>query len=227
MKNARALILIGMVIFCPGRAYAGDGWWDWLDAFSGPGPFHGASFSEKLWCPQAANQQEQQPLRKGFYNCGLSDRSTDIKAALTLSASWLTSGSQPRFRDLDHEDPNNTRSVTVFRLDPAWNVRIHETLDFGFGVGYMRVSGDGFEPLNRVTITPASVTFVPFASVSDSHWGRVFRIKFGVTFVPGPGDISGSDFGAPEADLQLGSEMLPRMSVGVDFGSIWSAITKE
>ena len=41
MKTIRLLLLVVLVAFCPARAYALEGWWDWLDALSGPGPYVG------------------------------------------------------------------------------------------------------------------------------------------------------------------------------------------
>jgi hypothetical protein len=200
MKTIRLLLLIALIAFCPTRAYALEGWWDWLDALSGPGPYWGFGVGQTLLC-QPASSTDFERL------CWREDR--ELRQVVEARASWLwwTFGEQ-RFQD----DPGDVRSVRAFSLDGFYLVRINDDfdIDVGPGVGLLRFSGDGFDPIYRFTVTPLSFSIAPFAKAAQPA-ARNFRLRLDSMYVPK--GFTGQDFGNFVTTFETNGEFLTRMSV--------------
>jgi hypothetical protein len=201
MKTIRLLLLIALVAFYPARAYALEGWWDWLDALSGPGPYHGLGFGQTLLC-KAGSDNNFRSL------CWRED--AELRQVVEARVSWFIwdFGAQ-RFQD----DPGDTRSVNAFALDGFYLFRINDDLDIdiGPGVGLLRYSGEGFDPLYRFTVTPLSFSIAPFASRSPSRFARAFRLRLDAMVVPE--GFTGEQFGNTVTSFRTGGEFLTRMAV--------------
>ena len=51
MTRVRLIVLVGLfALCCPAGAYAQSDFLDWLDSFSGPGPFHGVTIGMRTVC---------------------------------------------------------------------------------------------------------------------------------------------------------------------------------
>jgi hypothetical protein len=199
MKTIRLLLVITLISFSPTRAYALEGWWDWLDALSGPGPFHGIGFGQSLLCKAGTNNDFTR----------FCWRENDQRQILEARVSWFVwdFGDQ-RFQD----DPGDTRSINAFSLDGFYLFRINEELDInvGPGVGLLRYSGEGFEPVYRFTFTPLSFSIAPFSG-SQSSVARAFRLRLDSMYVPQ--GFEGSDFGNFVTQFKTNGEFLTRMSI--------------
>jgi hypothetical protein len=135
-----------------------------------------------------------------------------------LRASWLTSGNNPRFKDA----PADTRPVHGFRLDPIYLLRVDRALDIGAGAGFIRFSGEGFDPLYRFTFTPLSVSFVPLAVARDSAWTRVLRVRFEETYLTK--GFVGADFGNRDTKFSTGGEFKTTAGIVVNFVALMEAL---
>ena len=201
MKTIRLLLLVVLVAFCPARAYALEGWWDWLDALSGPGPYHGLGFGFWIACAPEAEQ--------GLQALCLREREPDqFKRMLDVRFSFDVWGGGQRFQD----DPGDARSVNAFSFDTFYLFRINTTLDIdvGPGVGFVRYSGDGFEPIYRFTFSPLSFSMAPFAE-SEPRWVRGVRVRLDSMYVPQ--GFTATDFGNFASRFETNGEFLTRMAV--------------
>lgn len=200
MKTIRLLVVIALIAFCPAPAYALEGWWDWLDALSGPGPYHGFGIGQTLFCKAGSNNNFTR----------LCWRETDQRQIVEARISWfIWDFGDQRFQD----DQGDTRSVNAFAFDGFYLFRINEDLDInvGPGVGLLRYSGDGFDPLYRFTFTPLSFSIAPFASRSQSRVARGFRLRLDAMVVPQ--GFTGEQFGNTVTSFRSGGEFLTRMAV--------------
>jgi hypothetical protein len=213
MKRSRLLLLVGIFAVWPSLASAQDGWFGWLEQLSGPGPFHGGGAAVRLFCVL-----EDGKVTRCFTDQN-ADRNNPIRGVFELRASWLTSGDNPRFRDT----PADTRSVHAFWIDPVFFVRVDRALDVGAGAGLIRFSGDGFNPLYRMTFTPVSVSFVPFAFAQPGdaglrRWARVVRLRFEETYLTK--GFTGADFGSTDTKFSTGGEFRASAGIVFDFASL-------
>jgi hypothetical protein len=206
MSKSRLFVLVGLLALWPATARA-EGWWGWLEELSGPGPFHGGGSFIRLFCVTT------KPL--GVDTC-FSDGDARILKVIELRGGFLTSGERQRFADAT-ADPNNTHPVHVVRFDLVDMVRVHKMLDVGGGVGFLRFSGDGFDPFYRFTVAPLSVSFTPFA-FKDQRWSRVLRFRFDETYVT-KGFNGVSDFNT-RTSFSTGGEFLAAGAIVVDLASL-------
>jgi hypothetical protein len=201
MKTIRLLLMIALIAFCPARAYALEGWWDWLDALSGPGPYHGLGFGQTLLC-KAESDNNFRTL------CWRED--AELRQVVEARVSWfIWDFGDQRFQD----DPGDIRSVNAFAFDGFYLFRINDDLDIdiGPGMGFLRYSGEGFDPLYRFTFTPLSFSIAPFASRSQSQVARGFRLRLDAMVVPA--GFTGGQFGNTVTSFRSGGEFLTRMAI--------------
>jgi hypothetical protein len=199
MKTIQLLLVVTLISFFPARAYALEGWWDWLDALSGPGPFHGIGIGQTLFCKAGTNNNFTR----------LCWRESDQRQIVEARVSWFVWGfGDQRFQD----DPGDNRSINAFSLDGFYLFRINEDLDIdvGPGVGLLRYSGEGFDPVYRFTFTPLSFSIAPFRS-AQSPVARAFRLRLDSMYVPQ--GFEGSDFGNFVTQFKTNGEFLTRMAI--------------
>jgi hypothetical protein len=206
MKTIRLLLLVVLVAFCPARAYALEGWWDWLDALSGPGPYVGVGAIGHSFCvpgmPRPANT-----------NCFRenSDRDQRFRQVIDVRTGWMTDVGDQRFQD----DPRDLGTANVWSLEGIYLFRLSGSfqIDVGPGVGLMRFSGKdrsgegSFDAIYRFTIIPVSFSFAPLAP-KDVDW---LRLRLDSIYVPD--GFSGNQFGNTETSFSSGGEFLTRLAV--------------
>jgi hypothetical protein len=217
----RAALFVTVLVCALGRpvgAYAQSDFIDWLESFSGPGPFHTyypLSIGGRILC----GYDEGTGHRVG--TC-LSDVAPNIKTVLTAEYAWASSHNNERFGGVT-TDPLNTSPVNTSRVLVTLSYRLSPMFDIGVGGGAMVFTGDGFDNQTHAVLTPLAVTFTPFGYLRDRQlvkWGRVIRVKFAEKYVLG--DISAADFHSPATYLRHG-ELNPEFRVGFDF---WSFLVR-
>lgn len=209
----KRVVLIGLLALCalarPANAFAQGDFLDWLEGFSGPGPFH--SYMRSIGTRVLCTYDEGDTHRVG--TC-LSDVDPKIKTVLTVQYAWASSYDNSRFENVD---PNNRTPVNTSRFLVNYYYRFSPMLDVGVGTGMFMFTGDGFDNQPHPVLTPLALTFTPFGflhSEKSAKWGRVIRVKFDEKYVLG--DINSVDFHSPAGYLKHG-EMNRGVSVGVDF----------
>jgi len=132
-------------------------------------------------------------------------------------ASFTSEDGAVRFKDLPGEAPLNRAPVHLKAVSALYLFRVHPAVDVGPGIGFMRLSGDGFEAFNRFTFTPASVSVSPFAFVpawGHNRYAHIVRVEIDTSFVPQ--GFKGSDFGNAQTTFDSGPEFLTRAAFVID-----------
>jgi hypothetical protein len=195
-------------------AHAESDFWDTISSFSGPGPFKGVTFGQRIFCVK-----ENTDARTHRTASCMSDVDDKIKALVSAEFGVYTSGDNYRFTDV----LTDKRSVRLWRLHATYYHRISPMLDIGAGAGVIIFTGDGFDHQSHPVVTPVEVVLTPLGFIRSSpraaKWGRLLRVHFSESWVYG--DIKASDFGSPSTYLTTG-EFSRKFGIGVDIGSLIS-----
>jgi hypothetical protein len=180
--------------------------WSWLEELSGPGPFTGGMVTVTLACV------------KGHQLDFCAIPTEEKRQSIALRLGSLSSGDALRFKDLPDTDENR-RSVHVKPVSVLWLLRVHPSLQIGPGIGFMRVSGQDFHAFSKLSLTPLSAAFSPFAL--RSRWANkpaahLFRFEIDESFFPQ--GFKGSDFENTRTKFDSGPEFLTRFGMVIDFG---------
>lgn len=184
--NLRVLFLVCVCLACARTAHAQDGWLEWIEKMSGPGPFWGAGGYVRVGCWNDKNQYA--------WFCWRSPdrypdaRPKDERHILALGIGYFWSfDNEPRFSDT----PNDTAPIQILRFEPRYYYRFHQALDAGVGVSLRRYSGQGsgdFAPFVQWGVTPASIVFTPLAlgtKDTDNPWRRLVKVHLDETWISG------------------------------------------
>ena len=178
-------------------------------SFSGPGPFKGVTFGERVFCVKETDRN-----RFGASTC-ISDVDEQIRALVNAEFGDYTSGDKPRFSDT----PLDTRTVNLWRVHATYFYRVSPLLDLGAGAGVMIFTGEGFDSQSHFVMTPLSLVFTPLGFIRSTptatKWGRLVRVNFSESYVPG--DIKASDFNSTSSYATHG-EFNRKFGIGVDIG---------
>jgi hypothetical protein len=190
---------------------------DWLNGFSGPGPFYG-HFGQSVTLRAMCIKEDGKDGHRAD-TCFLDDADEKIKVVIAGTFSWASSHDNPRFAD----DPTNTVPVNSSRIEFTYSYRVSPMLDVGVGVGTLAFTGDGVATAWHPLITPVQMTFVPFGFIRKGRgekWGRLLRFGFADRYVLG--DINAKkDFGSTSSYLTHG-EFNPSFSIGLDILSLFA-----
>jgi len=215
MKKVRLIALIVLVVVRPSGACAQD-ILDWLNSFSGPGPFHGhigQSISVRALCIK----DDEQGAGHHADTCFFDDMDDKIRVLIGVTFSWTSSHDNPRFSSAASTDPLNDLPVNATRLEGTYSYRVSPMVDVGVGAGALVFSGDGFANQVHPFVTAVQMTFVPLGFLRQGaglKWGRVLKLRFADRYVMG--DINAkADFGSTASYLTHG-EFNPSFSIGVD-----------
>lgn len=214
MKRMR-LCLFGLLFLAfPAVAHAESDWWDFLEGLSGPGPFKGVTFGQRVLCIK-----EDDRARTHTATSCMSDVDDNIRALVNVEFGFYTSGDRPRFSDT----PNDRATVHLWRLHSTYYLRVSPILDIGAGGGVYIFTGGGFDHQTHPIVTPVEAILVPLGFIRSSpratKLGRLLRLHFSQSWVFG--DIKAADFGSLSTYLRTG-EFNRKFGIGVDIGSLIS-----
>lgn len=216
MKFARLLIFVMFVCLWPGTAHAARSWWGWLEELSGPGPFTGPMYSMPAVCWDSEGKKI--PCR--LFRRSDGERDKDIKKSLEITAGWLTSRSNPRFKDLvtaNMDHPDNRRSVFAFPVNATYLFRPHRSLDIGPGAGVLFFSGKDVRVKARFVVIPVSASWKFLLCSRTNHWiRRALSLEFQTNYILQ--GFSGRDFGSSTTRFTSGRELVGSIGVAVDLG---------
>jgi hypothetical protein len=191
MRRFRSLVLVAAFVLFPSLAHAG--WLDWINRLSGPGPFVGVGEDFDVLCIDANGN-----LVPGCFGVVLF-RPTgpgvtaieQLPHVISVRAEKYWSVGSERFTDLEGTPFSDTRGVSLTRFVGLYQRRVSSALQFGPGMGFVRVSGDGFNTVNRAVLVPASVTWGPFDH-SSSKLAKPWRVVVDASVILK--GFKGSDF---------------------------------
>ena len=227
MRTARLLVFVLAAALCPAVAQANI--WSWLEELSGPGPFHGGV----IWVPVACRDkgpENDQPLQ--WHPCLVrvttraeeqirSTKPLPVPLIFAVKAGWLRSDPGPRFKDLPATDPDNQGRVSVVPVSGLFLFRVHRALDLGGGAGLLRVSGEGFDPLYRMSLIPLSGSITPLAfnpEWQDHRWAYILRAEIETSYYFK--GFKGTDFNNTRTSFKSGPEFLTRVGFVIDAGAL-------
>ena len=232
MRNVRLLMIVALFALWPTDAHAGRGFWGWLEELSGPGPFKAVLpvVTHEIACIR--------DNRLTFLDCieltkkhpplpgpnPIEPVKGKVQARIAFGFGRFNSDADTRrFKDLPASDPGNLGTVHVTTFSTSLLFRPYKALDIGPGVGYMQVSGDGLKTVRRLTLTPMTTLFSPFAlkkKWEEKPAAYVLRFELQTTFVPQ--GFKGSDFGNMRTTFDSGPEFLTRFATVIDLSAfIW------
>ena len=214
MKTLRFCVCALLLLSLPRPAYAQSDFWDWIESFSGPGPFHGSfhSVNSRLLCTESTGG-----THTVNWWCG-DDTRPNIRTVLSAEVAWPDSDSNPRFADAVSELQNNGK-VRATRFVVNYSYRFHPMIDLGVGAGVLVFSGDDFRNQSHPVVSPLTLTFTPLGFLHGdgnvARWGRLIRIKYAERYVMG--DIRAQDFNSLKSTYFKSGEWNTNISVMVDF----------
>jgi len=218
IRTTGAMVLLGLLFLTPGRAEAADGWLDWLDGWSGPGPFVGAGVSLEVLCwreddnapripedpDQNADNADPNDTKPTF--CFEQRLKKPAKHTLSARAGWyFWKTREQRFSD----EPKDTGTVKIVRLEWQYALRVHRLVEIGAGIGLMNIYGDGFDSIQRLIISPLT------ASIAFSEEMSPVQVRLRLSGVYMPTGFVGEDFGNQVTHYETKSEFVP--SIGLEF----------
>ena len=208
MRRMRLCVFALLFVGLPCVAHAQSDFWDFIESFSGPGPFQGMTVSARLLC---IDQN-----KATYWGC-FNDTKESIRWVLNVDSSvpYLTSDDNARFKDT----PNDKRTVHVYKFGATMFYRFHAMVDLGAGVGAYVFGGDDVNRFSRLTATPINLVFTPLGwmhrSPTATKWGRVVRVSFAETYVTQ--GINPSNF-MSASSYTKGGEFVNNVTVGLDIG---------
>jgi hypothetical protein len=246
MKGTRLLLAVVFVAVCltPDHAYAnGGGWWDWLDAFSGPGPFNNgwqidfrvackvdhpgdtgvgedASGDRAQWVGPLAvfghgSRQGGGYKKSDGFKCLTNSR--EVRSTFEVRGGRITSETKALFSDTPRTELVGT--VAANTIQAYFMRRLHPAFTVGAGAGVIWVSGDTVEGHpTRFVFTPLSVAFMPltlFLSGNHSRQAGLVAIRFEEVGVIGR--LKASDFnGRSSSSFETRGDLVRSVSITFD-----------
>jgi hypothetical protein len=245
VTKLRMLVFLSVLILLPttARAADDDGWWGWLERLSGPGKFFGGSYGFSVLCvpqgytdttppdPQprpAPGEPDPKPkvvVVHGELSPCLKKTPDALKRGLMpvqqlvmVRIGYFSSLSNERFPDA----PGDTRPVHVLEIAATYTYRFHRSFEAGFGAGMLRFSGDGFSSFSRFEVSPAIVSFAPFAVASDHSWAQIVRLRLEETYISK--GMTGADFGNTVTKFSTDAELNRRFGFLIDGLALRNAV---
>jgi len=186
----------------------------WLEELSGPGPFHGDILSATVLCNEG-----------GIWKlCAVPNRDA-VRQTIAFKIGRYESKEGPRFKDLPLSATDNAAQVIAVPLSVFWQFRLHRSLDVGPGVGFLRLAGRGFDAVYKLSLTPVSASFTPFAlnpEWAKSEWAHIVRVELDTSYFPQ--GFKGTDFNNSQTTFDSGPEFLTRTGIVFDVTAIGGAI---
>lgn len=215
---AFAIVLAGLMM--PRPAYAHAGWWDWLDALSGPGPFsNGIMVDTRVMC----RVEQDQPADKNdaswesyFSDPDCIANSERVKSFFEIRAGRITSDEKALFSDAPNEPKGRVAAHLVSGL---FMRQFDPTLAIGTGIGWLWFSGSNVKGHpGRVAFTPISIAFSPLKVFAPSSRKAGF-IVIHAEEIAVLGRLAAKDFDpSSRSSFNTNSDLVSSIAVTFDFG---------
>jgi hypothetical protein len=219
MTNVRLCLLFVLIAAWPGSARA-QGWWDFLEELSGPGPFYGgvtAVLKPVCFVEKTPGRDDRVVVGwwgkgpAGDYPCLVKSKS--VHSYVEVRVGHARTDDKPLFSDVQNQllgraGANLVEGLVMRQLDPAVSI--------GAGAGVLWFSGSVItSAVPMFTATPISVSVTPFRLTgAKSRWSRlvVFRFEEIAIF----GTTRAKDFNSASQSTFVANTEVKR-SFGIDF----------
>lgn len=197
-----AVLVIGTVLWSVQPAYANL--WDWLQEFSGPGPYHARfpNFMADL-CPDDGALLRDFQVKKQ----DLARSEGDEGQHVTCFFADL------RFFANNDNDNFGVKKVHVDIIEVGASARLHRAISLGFGGGLMRISTPDHTAYKGVLTGPRLIVKPFLLYGSNSFWQKsparqrwyylLGSIKYYVKEDVALGHVRGKDFGLQPGDANF------------------------
>lgn len=214
-----ALLLAGL----PGPAAAKQGFWEMLEALSGPGPFTGGGVNLPLVCGTTTNREG--PWVDHQANAGFPCWNDEIEPDRRFRR-WFGSVRLARYRSLDNDlqyasgvfDTSSQREddVVWWQIGASFTWAASRAIDLRSGVDANLFSSrrQVFESFSRPSLTIVQVDWRPVRE----GWARIFSLGIGTDVMLGT--LDAIDFGAVPGTFRVRNEVRTRAAFAVDFGRL-------
>jgi len=197
MPRMRVLLFLCACLLIANAAGAQDGWMEWIEKMSGPGPWYGGGPRIPLVCWNSGNKL---PFCIAKVDVQHPHRPEDDRHMLQGGFGFFrTFADEPRFENT----PNDTRPVHLTRIDLRYYFRPSRvpSLDVGGGLQFWRFSGEAtgdFTPFWQPGFTGSAV-FTPLALLQHrdqpvNGWLRVIKLRGEASVILG---LTGDKFNNP------------------------------
>ena len=217
MTKARLLVVVALLVVWPRAAHAESGLIEYLEQWSGPGPYISKPFFAedfRVTCRSAAGAWIS------IKNGPCLNNQADIKQFFLVGFALGKQGERVLFAD----DPSDKQEVATFTLRAAYMYRINPVLDVGPGIQAVRYADSFFGsnrfsfwrvgPSIRVHITPLGIAHKSDDTSKKSLARRMVYVQFEDTWVPV--GMSGGDFHNSVTKFDSGKEFQTRLNLTID-----------
>jgi hypothetical protein len=213
------LILASCVCLQLAAASPAHAWWDYIEQFSGPGPFKGFDIEARLICwhedtdPDNDDEAKVSVFVPGaiISACKRLDKNERRRASLDLGMRFVWKGDDPKFAD------GERISLTTFEPAFSWNPippGRYDWFDVGFGAGIYWISSKGFPSVSGAFLEPARLDFHAPSSC-ESRWCGLLVVRASMLVFPG-GFEPGAFAARADVDERISRDWVPALSLFVD-----------
>jgi hypothetical protein len=174
MRRFSAVVVFSVMLqaVVPASAYA---WWEWIEQFSGAGPFTGISIEARFVCfvavpGQAVQARPVSGLELVAGSCKL--RSDEVRrASIDLGIRFVSADDDPRFA--------NGEPIKLTTLAPSmsWNLipsKRWDFVDYGVGAGVYWFTSTEFPVMRGAFIEPIRIDFHATTAFKErTKWSAV------------------------------------------------------
>lgn len=211
-------ILVQVCVATPALA-----WWDWLEEWSGPGPWKGPVFGARLVCFVADKNAPTQGVRPKVVPVGL------LYSACELDdTEWRRASIELGMRFLWTRDDRfaGGRRISLTTLEPSFSWSIINNpdwnfVDYGMGGGFYWVSSEAFPSVNGGFLEPLRLDF--HAPANSNPWARIPILRVGVLVFPG-GFEPGAFAPGPGAARRISRDWAKYIGIYTDLDALVEAV---
>lgn len=213
MAKMRIMFFVCACTLVAGSARAQDGWMEWIEKMSGPGPWFGGGPKFPAACWNKDGRVSILCLHK--VDVQHPSRPEDDRHMLQVGFGFFqTFSDTPRFENT----PDDKRPIRLTRFDFRYYFRPQQAIDVGGSFLLWRFSGQGagdFTPFTQTGLT-GSFVFTPLALKQKSDqrvngWLRVIKAKVDASVIFG---LTGDKFNNPAFKKR---EVVPSVGLILDF----------
>ena len=227
MRRSILLVMLTLLLIMPSRSARASGFWDWMQEWSGPGPFVGKGHRPPVLvnlCSDAYREVSS---------------AADSPSCLYFDVRWLETEANDNF-------PVPV-SVTLFDVGVTTKAqvwRLHDAVEVGYGVGWLHAKSGtrgtlGGKSMNKLTFTLPRVTVKPLVAVIEIVDKRppsagtarkllsVPKAFLGVNLVAGT--MNSEQLGVPDSVHHYSNSWEVLLSRGIffDFGELISTRSRR
>lgn len=226
MNRLRLIAAAALLTACSGVAHADNGILEYIESWSGPGPYaYARGFDVNVYCLRQTTAPKVEALQAAF-DCHTDNK--QLRAMFTFKWTRGDNGNNQLFID----DRNDKRLVTQNTYEALFIYRLNSILDVGGGLQLSRLSDDLQQgtpytgstlwrtgPAVRVTVTPFGALNWPFGL------SRLVHVQYESAFFGGTSQAL--DYGNPISNYSAQKEFQSRVALGIDLAPVYYAIFRH